>query len=112
MPCIFPMIPLTVSFFTKQSTSRAVGIRKALIYGLSIVIIYVALGLGITILLGASALNELSSDAIFNLIFFLVLVIFATSFFGAFEITLPSSWSTKADAKADKGGLLGIFFMA
>lgn len=112
MPCIFPMIPLTVSFFTKQSKSRAVGIRKALIYGLSIVVIYVALGLGITVLLGASALNELSSDAIFNLVFFLVLVIFATSFFGAFEITLPSSWSTKADAKADKGGLLGIFFMA
>jgi thiol:disulfide interchange protein DsbD len=112
MPCIFPMIPLTVSFFTKQSKSRAVGIRKALIYGLSIVVIYVALGLGITILLGASALNELSSDAIFNLVFFLVLVVFATSFFGAFEITLPSSWSTKADQKADKGGLLGIFFMA
>lgn len=112
MPCIFPMIPLTVSFFTKQSKSRAVGIRNALIYGLSIVVIYVGLGLGITILLGASALNELSSDAIFNLIFFLVLVIFATSFFGAFEITLPSSWSTKADEKADKGGLIGIFFMA
>jgi|694.fasta_scaffold01605_15 thiol:disulfide interchange protein DsbD len=112
MPCIFPMIPLTVSFFTKQSKSRAVGIRKALIYGLSIVVIYVALGLGITILLGASALNELSSDAIFNLVFFFVLVVFATSFFGAFEITLPSSWSTKADQKADKGGLLGIFFMA
>lgn len=112
MPCIFPMIPLTVSFFTKQSKTRAVGIRKAIIYGLSIVVIYVSLGLGITILLGASALNELSSDAIFNLIFFLVLIIFATSFFGAFEITLPSSWSTKADEKADKGGLLGIFFMA
>lgn len=112
MPCIFPMIPLTVSFFTKQSKSKASGIRKAIIYGISIVVIYVALGLGITILLGASALNELSSDAIFNLIFFIVLVIFAISFFGAFEITLPSSWSTKADAKADKGGLLGIFFMA
>lgn len=112
MPCIFPMIPLTVSFFTKQSKSRALGIRNALIYGLSIVVIYVGLGLGITILLGASALNELSSDAIFNLIFFLVLIIFATSFFGAFEITLPSSWSTKADEKADKGGLIGIFFMA
>lgn len=112
MPCIFPMIPLTVSFFTKQSKSRAAGIRNALIYGLSIVVIYVGLGLGITILLGASALNELSSDAIFNLVFFLVLVVFATSFFGAFEITLPSSWSTKADAKADKGGLIGIFFMA
>ncbi len=112
MPCIFPMIPLTVSFFTKQSKSKASGIRKAIIYGVSIVVIYVALGLGITILLGASALNELSSDAIFNLIFFIILVIFAISFFGAFEITLPSSWSTKADEKADKGGLLGIFFMA
>ncbi len=112
MPCIFPMIPLTVSFFTKQSKTRAIGIRNALLYGLSIVVIYVGLGLGITILLGASALNELSSDAIFNLIFFAVLVIFAASFFGAFEITLPSSWSTKADQKADKGGLVGIFFMA
>lgn len=112
MPCIFPMIPLTVSFFTKQSKTRAIGIRNALLYGLSIVVIYVGLGLGITILLGASALNELSSDAIFNLIFFAVLVVFAASFFGAFEITLPSSWSTKADQKADKGGLVGIFFMA
>lgn len=112
MPCIFPMIPLTVSFFTKQSKTRAIGIRNALLYGLSIVVIYVGLGLGITVLLGASALNELSSDAVFNLIFFAVLVIFAASFFGAFEITLPSSWSTKADQKADKGGLVGIFFMA
>lgn len=112
MPCIFPMIPLTVSFFTKQSKTRAIGIRNALLYGLSIVVIYVGLGLGITVLLGASALNELSSDAVFNLIFFAVLVIFAASFFGAFEITLPSSWSTKADQKADKGGLIGIFFMA
>lgn len=112
MPCIFPMIPLTVSFFTKQSKTRAIGIRNALLYGLSIVVIYVGLGLGITVLLGASALNELSSDAVFNLIFFAVLVVFAASFFGAFEITLPSSWSTKADQKADKGGLIGIFFMA
>lgn len=112
MPCIFPMIPLTVSFFTKQSKTRAIGIRNALLYGLSIVVIYVGLGLGITVLLGASALNELSSDAVFNLIFFAVLVVFAASFFGAFEITLPSSWSTKADQKADKGGLVGIFFMA
>ena len=112
MPCIFPMIPLTVSFFTKQSKTRAIGIRNALLYGLSIVLIYVGLGLGITVLLGASALNELSSDAVFNLIFFAVLVVFAASFFGAFEITLPSSWSTKADQKADKGGLIGIFFMA
>jgi thiol:disulfide interchange protein DsbD len=106
------MIPLTVSFFTKQSKTRAIGIRNALLYGLSIVVIYVGLGLGITVLLGASALNELSSDAVFNLIFFAVLVVFAASFFGAFEITLPSSWSTKADQKADKGGLVGIFFMA
>jgi thiol:disulfide interchange protein DsbD len=112
MPCIFPMIPLTVSFFTKQSKTRAIGIRNALLYGLSIVVIYVGLGLGITVLLGASALNELSSDAVFNLIFFAVLVVFAASFFGAFEITLPSSWSTKADQKADKGGFVGIFFMA
>ncbi len=112
MPCIFPMIPLTVSFFTKQSKNRAQGIRKALIYGISIIVIYVLLGLGVTALLGASALNELSSDAIFNLIFFVILVVFAASFFGAFEITLPSSWSTKADRKADKGGLIGIFFMA
>jgi thiol:disulfide interchange protein DsbD len=112
MPCIFPMIPLTVSFFTKQSKSKADGIRKAIIYGISIVVIYVALGLGVTMLLGASALNELSSNAVFNLVFFGILVLFAASFFGAFEITLPSSWSTKADQKADKGGLLGIFFMA
>ncbi len=112
MPCIFPMIPLTVSFFTKQSGSRARGITNAIIYGVSIIVIYVALGLGVTILLGASALNELSSNAVFNLVFFAILVIFAASFFGAFEITLPSSWSTKADEKADKGGLVGIFFMA
>ena len=112
MPCIFPMIPLTVSFFTKQSKNKADGIRKAIIYGISIVVIYVALGLGVTMLLGASALNELSSNAVFNLVFFGILVLFAASFFGAFEITLPSSWSTKADQKADKGGLIGIFFMA
>lgn len=112
MPCIFPMIPLTVSFFTKQGGNRAHGIRRAIIYGISIIVIYVVLGLGVTILLGASALNELSSDAFFNLVFFAVLVAFAASFFGAFEISLPSSWSTKADQKAEKGGLLGIFFMA
>lgn len=112
MPCIFPMIPLTVSFFTKRAKNRIASIRDAIVYGLSIIIIYVGLGLGVTVLLGASALNELSSNAIFNLVFFLVLLIFAASFFGAFEITLPSSWSTKADRKAEKGGFVGIFFMA
>ncbi|AFD09097.1 thiol:disulfide interchange protein [Solitalea canadensis DSM 3403] len=112
MPCIFPMIPLTVSFFTKRSPSRAAGIRKAIIFGLAIIGIYVIFGLGITIALGEDALNQLASNAIANLIFFVVLVVFAASFFGAFEITLPSSWATKADEKADKGGILGIFFMA
>ncbi len=112
MPCIFPMIPLTVSFFTKQSKTKAIGIRNAIIYGLSIIVIYVGLGLGVTAVMGASALNELSSNAIFNIIFFIILIVFAASFFGAFEITLPSSWSTKADQKAEKGGLVGIFFMA
>ncbi|MCO4293023.1 thioredoxin family protein [Solitalea sp. MAHUQ-68] len=112
MPCIFPMIPLTVSFFTKRSSSRAVGIRKAITFGLAIIGIYVVFGLGITITLGEDALNQLASNAIANLIFFVVLVVFAASFFGAFEITLPSSWATKADENADKGGLIGIFFMA
>ncbi|SMO60259.1 protein-disulfide reductase DsbD family protein [Solitalea koreensis] len=112
MPCIFPMIPLTVSFFTKRSASRAEGIKKAVIYGISIIVIYLVLGLGITLLFGSSKLNELASDATFNLIFFAILVVFAASFFGAFELSLPSSWATKADEKADKGGLIGIFFMA
>lgn len=111
-PCVFPMIPLTVSFFTKQSKTRALGIRNAIIYGLSIIIIYVILGSLVTLIFGADALNALSTNVWFNLIFFLLLVIFAVSFLGAFEIVLPSSWGTKMDAQADRGGLVGIFFMA
>ncbi|WP_343558760.1 cytochrome c biogenesis protein CcdA [Sphingobacterium sp.] len=112
MPCIFPMLPLTVSFFTKQSGSRASGISKAMLYGLFIIVIYVALGMIITIAFGSDALNALSTNGIFNFIFFLLLVVFAASFFGAFEITLPSSFVNKMDAKSDKGGLIGLFFMA
>ncbi|WP_293898020.1 MULTISPECIES: protein-disulfide reductase DsbD family protein [unclassified Sphingobacterium] len=112
MPCIFPMLPLTVSFFTKQAGSRASGISKALLYGLFIIIIYVALGMIITIAFGSDALNALSTNGVFNFIFFLLLVGFAASFFGAFEITLPSSFVNKMDAKSDKGGLVGLFFMA
>ncbi|MFB9108428.1 protein-disulfide reductase DsbD family protein [Flavobacterium gyeonganense] len=111
-PCVFPMIPMTVSFFTKQSKSRAKGIRNAIIYGLSIIAIYVILGLIVTKIFGADALNALSTDVWFNLIFFVILVIFATSFLGAFEIMLPNSWANKADQQADKGGIIGILFMA
>lgn len=111
-PCVFPMIPMTVSFFTKQSKSKSQGIRNAIIYGLCIVVIYVLLGSGVSFLFGADALNALSTNVWFNLIFFLILVIFAVSFLGAFEITLPSSWATKVDSQADRGGLIGIFFMA
>jgi thiol:disulfide interchange protein DsbD len=112
MPCIFPLLPMTVSFFTKQAESRSAGIRDSLVYGLSIVVIYVALGLIITIVFGADALNNLSSNGVFNFIFFLMLVVFAASFLGAFELVLPSSWANKLDQKVDKGGYLGIFFMA
>ena len=112
MPCIFPLLPMTISFFTKQSGTRAKGIRNALIYGVSIIVIYVALGLLITVIFGADALNDLSTNGIFNFAFFLLLVVFAASFFGAFEIMLPTSWANKMDAKADQGGLIGIFFMA
>ncbi len=112
MPCIFPMIPMTVSFFTKQSKTKAAGIRNAIIYGLAIIAIYVLLGSLITGIFGAEALNELSTSVTFNLIFFILLVVFALSFLGAFEIVLPSSWATKIDSKADKGGVVGIFFMA
>ncbi|WP_343320791.1 protein-disulfide reductase DsbD family protein [Sphingobacterium multivorum] len=112
MPCIFPMLPLTVSYFTKQAGSRASGISKALLYGLFIIVIYVALGMIITISFGSDALNALSTNGIFNFLFFLLLVVFAASFFGAFEITLPSSFVNKMDAKSDKGGLVGLFFMA
>jgi thiol:disulfide interchange protein len=111
-PCVFPMIPMTVSFFTKQSKSKAAGIKNAIIYGASIVIIYVFLGILVSAVFGADALNALSTNIWFNIIFFLLLVVFAISFLGAFEITLPSSWGTKVDAQADRGGVIGIFFMA
>ena len=112
-PCVWPIIPMTVSFFLKRTSDKKRGIRDAWTYGASIVVIYVALGLAITLIFGASALNSLSTNAIFNIFFFLMLVVFAASFFGAFEITLPSSWSTAVDSKAEKaGGLLSIFLMA
>ena len=112
MPCIFPMIPLTVSMFTKQSKSKGEGIGKAFVYGLSIIVIYVLLGLLATVTFGPSVLNEMSTNPWVNLAFFVVFVIFAISFFGAFELTLPSKWINAADKGADKGGLIGIFFMA
>lgn len=112
MPCIFPMLPLTVSYFTKGTSSRAKAIRTATFYGLSIIFIYVVLGLAITVVFGADALNSLSTNGIFNFVFFLLLVGFAASFLGAFELTLPSSWVNRMDEQSDKGGLLGIFFMA
>lgn len=111
-PCVFPMIPMTVSFFTKQSKTKAAGIRNAIIYGISIIAIYIALGLGVTIIFGADAMNNLATNVWFNLAFFILLVVFAISFLGAFEITLPSGFVNKMDAKSDKGGLVGIFFMA
>ena len=111
-PCVFPMIPMTVSYFTKQSKTKAKGIRNAITYGISIIVIYVLLGTVVTAIFGADVLNALSSSFLFNLIFFLILVVFAISFLGAFEITLPSSWSTKIDAQADRSGFVGIFFMA
>lgn len=111
-PCVFPMIPLTVSFFTKQSKNRAKGIANALIYGASIIVIYTLLGFGIVKIFGSDALNALSTNPWMNLFFFGLLVVFAISFFGAFEITLPSSWVNKSDRAADKGGIVGIFFMA
>jgi len=111
-PCVFPMIPLTVSFFTKQSKNRAVGIKNAIMYGVFIIVIYVLLGSVIVGLFGADSLNALSTNVWFNIIFFLLLVVFAISFLGAFEITLPQSWSNKVDSQADRGGIIGIFFMA
>ena len=111
-PCVFPMIPMTVSFFTKQSKDRAKGIKNAVIYGLSIIIIYVALGTLITYAFGADSLNELSTSVAFNVIFFGLLIFFAASFLGAFEIVLPNSWANKVDRQADRGGIIGIFFMA
>jgi thiol:disulfide interchange protein len=112
LPCIFPMVPLTVGFFTKRAESRAKGIRSAIIYGLSIIVIYVGLGVIITLIWGASALNEISTDGFFNIFIFLILIVFGVSFLGAFEITLPSSFVNKLDAKSDAKGLSGIFFMA
>jgi thiol:disulfide interchange protein len=112
MPCIYPMIPLTVSFFTKKGGSKAKGIQNATIYGVSIVVIYVALGLLITFIFGSSALNEAASSATFNLLFFIMLIVFAISFLGAFEITLPSSLVNKMDEKSNRSGLIGLFFMA
>lgn len=111
-PCVFPMIPMTVSFFTKQSKNRAVGIKNAMIYGVSIVVIYVLLGTFVVGVFGADALNKLSTSVTFNIAFFGILVFFALSFLGAYELVLPSSWGTKLDEKADRGGLIGIFFMA
>lgn len=111
-PCVFSMIPITVSFFTKQSKTRAAGIKNAIMYSLSIMIIYTLLGFLITVIFGASALNQLASNIWANLIFFIIFVLFGISFLGAFEITLPSSWSTKADTKAGLGNFFGIFFMA
>ncbi len=111
-PCVFPMIPMTVSFFTKQSKNKAAGIKNAIIYGVSIILIYVLLGFLVTWIFGADALNALSTNVYFNIIFFLLLVVFATSFLGAFEIMLPNSWANKVDSQADRGGIIGILFMA
>jgi thiol:disulfide interchange protein len=112
-PCVWPIIPMTVSFFLKRSENKSRGRRDAVLYGLSIIIIYVLLGLLITVVFGASALNSMSTNAVFNLLFFALLVVFAISFFGAFEITLPSSWSSKLDAKAEStAGFMSILFMA
>ncbi len=111
-PCVFPMIPMTVSYFTKQSKNKRIGIRNAIIYGLSIIAIYVFLGYIITIIFGADSLNRLSTNVWFNVVFFIILVFFGLSFLGFYQINLPSSWSTKIDDKADKSGLIGIFFMA
>ena len=111
-PCVFPMIPLTVSYFTKQSENKAKGVSNAIIYGLSIIIIYLALGVGVSAIFGADALNNMATNVYFNIAFFLLLLVFAASFLGAFDLTLPSSWINKADKASNKGGLVGIFFMA
>lgn len=111
-PCVFPMIPMTVSFFTKQSKTKAAGVRNAIFYGISIIVIYVVLGSVVTGIFGADSLNALSTNVVFNLVFFVILVIFASSFLGAFEIMLPNSWANKVDRQADRGGIIGILFMA
>ncbi|MGO4772317.1 cytochrome c biogenesis protein CcdA [Flavobacterium sp. W22_SRS_FK3] len=111
-PCVFPMIPMTVSFFTKQSKNKAAGIKNAVMYGIFIIVIYVILGSLVTAVFGADALNALATNVVFNIVFFLLLLVFALSFLGAFEIVLPSSWLTKIDQKSEIGGAVGIFFMA
>ena len=111
-PCVFPMIPMTVSYFTKQSKSRAKGISNAIIYGISIIIIYVGLGVGVSAAFGPEVLNSMATNAYFNIAFFVLLVVFAASFLGAFDLTLPHSWINKADKASDRGGFIGIFFMA
>jgi len=112
LPCIYPLLPLTVSFFTKQGGNRSKAALKSGIYGISIILIYVLLGLIITVIFGSDALNALATNGVFNIFFFLLLVVFGISFLGAFEITLPSSLANKLDANSDRGGLAGIFFMA
>jgi thiol:disulfide interchange protein DsbD len=111
-PCVFPMIPMTVSFFTKQSKTKAEGIVNAIIYGISIIVIYVALGVGVSSVFGADSLNNMATNVYFNIGFFLLLIIFGASFLGAFEIQLPASWTNKSVEAEGKGGLIGIFFMA
>lgn len=111
-PCVFPMIPMTVSFFTKQSKTKSQGIRKAIFYGIAIIVIYIFLGAVVTWVFGADSLNALSTNVWFNLIFFVLLMIFAFSFLGAFEIMLPNAWANKVDSQADRGGIVGILFMA
>ncbi|MGM0377504.1 MAG: cytochrome c biogenesis protein CcdA, partial [Bacteroidota bacterium] len=111
-PCVFPMIPMTVSFFTKQSKTKVAGFKNAIFYGISIVVIYVVLGTMVTAIFGADVLNALSTNPWFNLFFAALLIVFAISFFGAFDIVLPNSWVSAADKGADKGGFIGTFFMA
>ena len=111
-PCVFPMIPMTVSFFTKQSKNKTEGIRKAIFYGISIIAIYIFLGAVVTWAFGADSLNALSTNVWFNVIFFVLLIVFALSFLGAFEIMLPNSLANKVDSQADRGGVIGILFMA
>ncbi len=111
-PCVFPMIPLTISYFTKSSSTKAAGVKNAIIYGISIIVIYLVLGLLITGIFGADALNLLSTNAWFNIFFAILFIVFAISFFGYFEITLPASWVNQADKASDRGGLIGTFFMA
>lgn len=111
-PCVFPIIPLTVSYFTKRSTIKAKGISQVLLYGLSIILIYVSLGYGVTLIFGIDALNALATNVWVNLLFFILLVVFAISFLGGFDIVLPSSFINKVDAQSERGGIMGIFFMA